>query len=46
MRIIVTDLSGKRIDEITTEPYRLQSDVEKVKAKYPPGKFHASLETY
>jgi hypothetical protein len=46
MKIIVTDLSGKRVDEIMTEPYRLQSDVEKVKAKYPPGEFHASLETF
>ncbi len=46
MRIIVTDLNGKEVDIINTNPITLEKQIEEVKEKYPKGKFHATLETY
>jgi hypothetical protein len=46
MRIIVTDLNGKEVDKINTNPITLEKQIEEVMRKYPKGKFHATLETY
>ena len=46
MRIIVTDLNGKVVDKINTNPITLEKQIEEVKKKYSKGKFHATLETY
>lgn len=46
MRIIVTDLNGKVVDKINTNPITLEKQIEEVKEKYPKGKYHATLETY
>lgn len=46
MRIIVTDLKGKEVEVIDTDALNLAKDIENVKKKYPPGKFHATLETF
>jgi hypothetical protein len=46
MRIIVTDLKGKVVDEINTNPITLEKQIEEVMRKYPKGEFHATLETY
>lgn len=46
MKIVVKDLNGEVVDTIDTTPMTLVNDVEKVKSKYPVGKFHTGLYTY
>lgn len=46
MKIKVTDLEGKEVDMINCTSTTLPSVIEKVKEKYPPGKYHADLITY
>lgn len=46
MKIKITDLEGKEIDLINCTPTTLPNMIEKIKEKYPPGKYHANLISY
>lgn len=46
MWIIIYTLDGEKIKSIPTSPETLDDDIEEMKQKYPPGQYHAKLQTY